>query len=269
MTQALARAVDRAELIERVVIIGDLAKLTPQERVSHYVAVCDSLGLNPLTRPFDYIKNAKGELVIYPNKGCTDQLRNNQKIDVRIVAREHDEALGLYTVTARAKKPNGREDEDVGSVPVKGLSGGDLANATMKAHTKAKRRVTLSICGLGNMIDESELDSVRGWQPVRVDYETGEVLEQTSVSTYRTPHDEPTTVYHTADEANSALYNIEQAQTREELMAARPYTTPAEYDTWSPEDRRRLNKSFKARERVIANLEAQAKMATDPEAEDL
>jgi hypothetical protein len=36
-----------------------------------------------------------------------------------------------------------------------------MANALMKAETKAKRRVTLSICGLG-MLDESEVESIPG-----------------------------------------------------------------------------------------------------------
>jgi ribosomal protein S13 len=45
----------------------------------------------------------------------------------------------------------------------------------MKAETKAKRRVTLSIVGLG-WTDESEVDSIPGAQAVRVDPETGEIL---------------------------------------------------------------------------------------------
>jgi len=37
----------------------------------------------------------------------------------------------------------------------------DKANAIMKCETKAKRRVTLSICGLG-FLDETEVDSIPG-----------------------------------------------------------------------------------------------------------
>ena len=37
-----------------------------------------------------------------------------------------------------------------------------LANAIMKAETKAKRRVTLSICGLG-MLDETELETIKDY----------------------------------------------------------------------------------------------------------
>jgi hypothetical protein len=56
---------------------------------------------------------------------------------------------------------------------VKGLSGEALANALMKAETKAKRRATLSICGLG-MLDETEVEDVPGVRlpapPAQLDY---------------------------------------------------------------------------------------------------
>ena len=39
------------------------------------------------------------------------------------------------------------------------MNGEALANAYMKAETKAKRRVTLSICGLG-MLDETEVETI-------------------------------------------------------------------------------------------------------------
>lgn len=45
----------------------------------------------------------------------------------------------------------------------------------MKAETKAKRRVTLSVAGLG-WLDETEVVSVPDARPVTVDPETGEVV---------------------------------------------------------------------------------------------
>jgi hypothetical protein len=35
--------------IEKAVIGGDLAPLKPEQRLAYYKAVCDSVGLNPLT----------------------------------------------------------------------------------------------------------------------------------------------------------------------------------------------------------------------------
>ena len=144
--------------IEKVLVEGNLAALKPEQRVSYYNATCQSLGLNPLTTPFDYL-NLNGKLRLYAKKDATDQLRRHYGVSIHITAREvvHD----VYVVTARAVLPSGREDESTGAVTVKGKAGEELANAWMKAETKAKRRVTLSICGLG-FLDESELESVRG-----------------------------------------------------------------------------------------------------------
>ena len=174
-----------AEVLERVIVQGDLAQLTPAERVMYYRQVCESLGLNPLTRPFEYII-LNGRLTLYARKDAADQLRRIHGISVRIVAREMIESLGLYVVTARATTPDGREDEAIGAVSVKGLTGEALANAIMKAETKAKRRVTLSIVGLG-WSDESEVESVPGARTVRVDHETGEILDRPTMVAPATP----------------------------------------------------------------------------------
>ncbi len=148
--------------VEATVIQGDLAKLRPDERVAYYRSVCDSLGLNPLTQPFEYL-NLNGKLRLYARRDCTDQLRKIHNISVVIVARDRSE--DMYVVTARASNPAGRTDESIGAVPLTGLKGENLANALMKAETKAKRRVTLAICGLA-MLDESELEGV-GAEPPR------------------------------------------------------------------------------------------------------
>ncbi len=158
MSTSIQKADDsQAEAIERVLITGDLGKLTPEQRVSYYASVCHSVGLNKLTNPFAYIK-LNGKLVLYALKGCTDQLRSVNGISIEIVDRSQ---IGdIYTVTARATC-KGRTDEDEGSVSTKGLYGEALANQHMKALTKAKRRVTLSLVGLG-MLDESEAQTIPG-----------------------------------------------------------------------------------------------------------
>lgn len=143
--------------IEAVLVQGDLSKLTVPQRVSYYNQVCESVGLNPLTRPFEYL-NLNGALRLYARRDCTDQLRKIHSVSVRITARDRGD--DVYVVTAQATFPNGRSDESTGAVPIARLQGEALANALMKAETKAKRRVTLSICGL-SVLDESELDGVR------------------------------------------------------------------------------------------------------------
>jgi hypothetical protein len=144
------------DAIETALLGGDLSKLTAEERGNYYNSVCTSLQLNPLTRPFEYI-TLNGKLTLYARRDCTDQLRKRDKISIKIVAREH---IGdIFMVTAQAINAEGRTDESIGAVNIAGLKGEGLANAYMKCETKAKRRVALSICGLG-MLDENEVETV-------------------------------------------------------------------------------------------------------------
>lgn len=146
---------DASGIMEAVLLAGDLSKLTADERTSYYMRTCSSLGLNPYTKPFDYIR-LSGREVLYATKGCADQLRSNRRISLEITDRR---VTGdMMTVTVRATTPDGRSDEDMAAIFIKGLVGEALANAAMKVTTKAKRRVTLSICGLG-MLDETEVRS--------------------------------------------------------------------------------------------------------------
>jgi len=147
-----------AEVLEQVLIGGDLSGLTSQQRADYYGAVCRALGLNPLTKPFEYL-TLNGKLRLYALRDCADQLRRLHGISIHIVTRER---LGdLYIVTARARDRQGREDESTGAVALGSLKGDALANALMKAETKAKRRVTLSLAGLG-WLDETELATIPG-----------------------------------------------------------------------------------------------------------
>ena len=173
MTTELARP-DPAQVLERVIIDGDLSRLTPQERVNYYISVCDSLGLNKFTKPLDYLR-LNGKLTLYTAKNGTDQLRDIHGVSVTKL--EVSEVQGVYVVTAYGKDKEGRIDSATGAVYIKNLQGDDLANAIMKAETKAKRRLTLSICGLGFM-DASEVETVSDARRVTVDVETGEVLDE-------------------------------------------------------------------------------------------
>lgn len=172
MTTALTTT-NGADIVERVVMAGDLGKLTPADRVSYYRATCESVGLNPLTRPFDYI-TLNGKLTLYARKDATDQLRRIHRVSVEIANRDRIE--DVYIVTARATTPDGRTDESTGAVTIGSLKGDALANALMKAETKAKRRVTLSICGMG-WLDETEIGSIPDARPAYVDQGTGEIIE--------------------------------------------------------------------------------------------
>jgi hypothetical protein len=146
---------DANAIIERVIAAGDLKQLKPEERNSYYLAICKSLNLNPLTRPLEYL-TLNGKMVLYARKDCTEQLRRLHGVSITKI--ETATVDGVFEVMAYAKTKD-REDVDFGAVSIKGLTGDVLVNAKLKAITKAKRRVTLSICGLG-FLDETEIETI-------------------------------------------------------------------------------------------------------------
>lgn len=157
MNQSQAPAViTKMGQIENILVKGDLTTLNEDQRVSYYKAVCESVGLNPLTKPFDYIQ-LNGKLVLYAKKDATEQLRQIHKVSIESI--EGKNINDVYVVTAKAKDHSGRTDSSTGAVSIGNLKGDALANALMKAETKAKRRVTLSICGLG-VLDETEIETI-------------------------------------------------------------------------------------------------------------
>jgi len=141
--------------------------------VHYYNAVCKSLGINALTQPLSYI-TLNGKLTLYATRTCTDQLRKINGVSLEVVTRHV--ADDILTVHVKATTPDGRSDEDFGSVAFPSLLKGEArANAVMKAVTKAKRRATLSICGLG-WLDETEIEAIPGAKLPPHNPQTGEIL---------------------------------------------------------------------------------------------
>jgi hypothetical protein len=243
------------DIMERVIIQGDLSKLTPQERVDYYNAVCRSVGLNPLTQPFAYIW-LNGKLVLYAQKNCTDQLRTIHEVSVEDMAESERE--GVYIVTAKVRNKDGRTDMAKGAVPIASLRGEALANAMMKAETKAKRRATLSICGLG-WLDESEADSIPGAVPV--DPDTGEVKTPPQViEPPKAPKPPPSFVVHlingkvrtrknAAEWRKDILGGIEHFANGEDLarFEAANIESMAELETVAPVEVAEVRRVFDAR----------------------
>jgi hypothetical protein len=182
--------VQMASAIEQVVIGGDLSRLNPDQRVSYFRTVCDSLGLNPATKPFEYI-TLNGKLTLYATRAASEQLRKINGVSIAPLERTMLADAGLYQVVARGRDATGREDEASGVVTITGLKGEALANAMLKCETKAKRRLTLSICGLG-FLDETEVSDIPGAQytpmptvaalPTAVEAKVSKAVEQVQES---------------------------------------------------------------------------------------
>lgn len=174
MTQAVATT-GNGDVLSSVVIHGDLSKLNEQQKVSYYMQFCNSLGLNPVTQPFAIIK-FQGKEVLYAKKDATEQLRNVHGISVTDLTNEV--SGGAYVVTCKVKDRKMKTDMATGVVSIDGLRGEALANAMMKAETKAKRRATLSIVGLG-MLDESEIGGIPNHETIDIPVEKLQPKQQT------------------------------------------------------------------------------------------
>jgi hypothetical protein len=169
------------EALERMVKgEGDLAALTSSQRAALYKRVCERLGLDPTTYPLQYLwvrAPAGGErLILYLNKDGAAQLRKVHKVSTRLVDHRYIPEVGAYVALVEASTPDGRVEVEAGAVSVKRADPNDMANALMHAVTKAKRRATIAIVGVG-FLDETEVLSIPDAQPAQVDVETGEVLE--------------------------------------------------------------------------------------------
>jgi hypothetical protein len=167
---------DEAQLMESVLLGGDLSKLSPAQRVVYYQRVCESIGLNPLTKPFDYI-NLNGKLTLYARKDATDQLRKIHSVSIDDV--EITETDKQFIVKVKGHDRDGRSDVEVGVVNKSDMRG-DTANVQMKAVTKGKRRLTLSLCGLG-MLDETEVQTIPDARPIVV-ADTGEIVDVPTIA---------------------------------------------------------------------------------------
>ena len=105
-TEIATRPEVRAETLEKVLLGGNLAVLNAEERMTYYKAVCESVGLNPLTRPFEYL-NLNGKLVLYARREATEQLRKIHGVSIgKLEKTFHGD--DLYIVEAPASDKTGR-----------------------------------------------------------------------------------------------------------------------------------------------------------------
>lgn len=149
---------DELNLVAQVIINGDLSKLSQKQRVDYYNGYCQRLGLDAFTKPFDLLK-LNGREILYCTRAGAQQLNKLHNVSHAITSRELNTEAGVYMVTSRACLPDGRCTESIGAVNIQGLKGEAYANAVMKAETKAKRRATLDLLGLG-VLDETEVESI-------------------------------------------------------------------------------------------------------------
>ena len=148
----------QTSIANQLILQGDLSKLSAGDKVRYYNGYCERMGLDPFTKPFDILR-LNGKEVLYCTRSGTQQLNKLHKVSHLITSRDTNAEAGVYIVTSKASLPDGRCTESIGAVNIAGLKGEMYANAIMKAETKAKRRATLDLLGLG-VLDESEAESI-------------------------------------------------------------------------------------------------------------
>jgi hypothetical protein len=158
------------EALQKLLLQGDLSSLTMQQRAQFLYHLAVSKGLDPTTMPFNLIV-LNNKLTVYANRSCADQIRKRDGITSKRIyngplrfgfAPDGSPKFNdsVWEVEYELTDKGGRVEVSTGCVGIKGLDGEALGNAVMKADTKAKRRGTLSMGGLG-FLDELEVESVQ------------------------------------------------------------------------------------------------------------
>lgn len=166
---ALANPEEATAALTHYLGTGDLSRLSGEQKAALYLDTCTSLGINPRTRPFDWIEfydpeTKSKKLTLYPNKACADQLAYQHRIRVRTV---EEKIVGtLFKVVVEGTMLDGRTETNVSYLDLTDrdgnqLRGQRLGNAFMKGHTKAKRRLVFGMLGMMSPPDLDDLQRVR------------------------------------------------------------------------------------------------------------
>ena len=143
---------DAAGALAHVLGSGDLYALSNAQRVAHYINLCRSLGLNPLSRPYQWIgfkesENSPAVLTLYFKPQAAAEVLRNNRVSVHFPRKE---IVGeLFVCEAHGTAPDGRLGVGTKYVPLTGkfgkLTGRYLANAFMAAESGALRRLAINM----------------------------------------------------------------------------------------------------------------------------
>lgn len=166
-----------SEAFYNLVVDGDLGKLTADQRVAYLKSVTESLGLNPMTRPFGLIR-LDNKVTLYALKEASTQLAKRDCVTVTLGDYIYVKERNILMVKAEARTPDGRITDEVAAIAIGDKVMGDMAaNAYMKLATKAKRRAVLAHCGLG-ILDESELETIKNVRHIDEETTTKKELDK-------------------------------------------------------------------------------------------
>ena len=184
------------DIVSSIILHNDLSKLTKEQQVQYVSYRCSKAGLDVAGSPFNLIPNKEGKLFLYANKEAAAQLNQLRSLSPVVSKEEFLMDNTIFKVTYKVTE-NGRATEDCGAVglvkvkkmpgkpdEIRPLSPDEVADAIMKAHTKAKRRAILTHCGIGtNDLDEPLI--VVDTAPVK------EEIKEAKAEIKDTPKEEP------------------------------------------------------------------------------
>ena len=153
---------EAALAVQRVNAAGkDTRALSPKEREATLAGLSRALGLNPLVNGVRFLTLQGGE-VLYVTRQATDQIAARLRLNREtLVGPEVRDVAGTKMVfcQVRVTAPDKRSEVATATLPLR-----DPANDLMKCETKAKRRATLSLAGLG-LLTEEETETIPGAAP--------------------------------------------------------------------------------------------------------
>src|ERR1700729_2417619 len=93
---------EKDEALSKLILSGDIGSFSEAEKVMYYKYMCDRVGLDWTTKPFDYL-TLGGKKVLYLSKGGAEQLNKVHNISMSIA--DTKKIDDMYVVTARAEVP--------------------------------------------------------------------------------------------------------------------------------------------------------------------
>ena len=178
------------ETLAAVLGSGDLAQLSARQRVEYLDALCKSVGLNPFTRPFEFI-SFQGKVTVYATASAFQQLAGIHRATLKVdQATRHQDG---WEVWVTASFPDGRTVQDVGWVGIGQKAGGEqVGNALKKSVTQGYRRAIRAAVGLPFLAPE-ELDTLppSDVSRITVDHATGEIAPPPRPAVAAAPPPEP------------------------------------------------------------------------------
>ncbi len=147
----MSERIDIKKLLGQFGANGSIKHLDDSSKRVLLAKICNAVGLNQYTMPFRIYRDVNGDEFVYATKECCAQLRHLNNISITSLEERIDGDFAICKVSGINK--HGRVSFEIGSVNISILEGQDKSNGQMWAVTKAKRRLTLDLSGLGVLAD--------------------------------------------------------------------------------------------------------------------